>query len=242
MDLMTFFTVFLTLFFLILAFFSFNLYKLKYNIEKRLKEKETNAALSFQREQLETEVYHKNEKLMESRLRFEEANHLFYTNMSDICLSKHVIDQSFFQDMGIALQDIKVEENEIICLIPFHKTFFRLYALIKETCSNAHFNCTRSDDEFVTGNIVKHTVELILKSQIVIAVMDGRNPNVFYEIGIAHSIGKTVILISDYSKMEEIPFNLRTNRFIFYKNPNDLSKQLYSALMSVRNDTGGEEK
>mgnify|MGYP003214912618 FL=1 len=120
--------------------------------------------------------------------------------------------------------------------MPFHKSFDRLYDTIKKTCSSVDFQCTRSDDEFKTGNILKYTLELILKSQIIIAVMDGRNPNVFYEIGIAHSIGKTVILLANYSKMEDIPFNLKSNRFIFYKNYNELNSELSNALKSVTND------
>ena len=58
----------------------------------------------------------------------------------------------------------------------------------------------------------------------------------FFEIGIAHSIGKTVILLANYSKMEDIPFNLKSNRFIFYKNYNELNSELSNALKSVTND------
>ena len=215
----------------------FNAIKLKKGIALRQKEKKTQATLSYQRERIESEVYAATEKLLGSNLRFEETNHLFYNEPSpDIKLSEHVIDESFFHNLGINIQDMEVEKNCITCLMPFHKSIDRLYDTIKKTCSSVDFQCTRSDDEFKTGNILKYTLELILKSQIIIAVMDGRNPNVFYEIGIAHSIGKTVILLANYSKMEDIPFNLKSNRFIFYKNYNELNSELSNALKSVTND------
>lgn len=60
-----------------------------------------------------------------------------------------------------------------------------------------------------------------------------QNPNVFYEIGIAHSIGKTVILIANMSRIDEIPFDLRSDRLLLYSNPNDLSKKLSDVLKNI---------
>lgn len=220
----------------------FKIYKLKLDIDNRIKEKESQVALSFQRERIESRLYEINEELLSTKLRFEESNHLFSYEIPNIKLSENVIDDSFYDNLGINLNETHVEENFITCLMPFHKKYNNLYNTIKDTCHIAGFQCTRSDDTFVTGNILKYTIELILKSQIVVAVMDGRNPNVFYEIGIAHSIGKTVILVADYSRIGEIPFNLRTNRFIFYKNLFDLKEQLITGLNHIRNDRKGEEE
>jgi len=44
----------------------------------------------------------------------------------------------------------------------------------------------------------------------------GRNPNVFYEIGIAHALGREVILITQAEA--DIPFDLRHLRFVAYLN------------------------
>ena len=83
---------------------------------------------------------------------------------------------------------------------------------------------------------MKYTIELILKAQIVIGVLDGRNPNVFYEIGIAHSVGKPVILIAAEHEKVKIPFDLQQHRFIFYNSLNDLEEKLKNALKFVRGD------
>jgi hypothetical protein len=43
-----------------------------------------------------------------------------------------------------------------------------------------------------------------------------RNPNVFYEAGIAHTLGREVILITQSE--HDIPFDLRHLRYIRYLN------------------------
>jgi hypothetical protein len=55
----------------------------------------------------------------------------------------------------------------------------------------------------------------ICKARLVIADCTGRNPNVFYEIGVAHTMGIPVILLTQ--RMEDVPFDLRHIRFIKYE-------------------------
>ena len=55
----------------------------------------------------------------------------------------------------------------------------------------------------------------MLKTRVLIADCTERNPNVFYEIGIAHTLGKQVILIARSD--DDIPFDLRPIRYINYK-------------------------
>ncbi len=51
-------------------------------------------------------------------------------------------------------------------------------------------------------------------SRFIIANLTKKNPNVFYELGIAHAIGKEVILITQ--TMEDVPFDLKALRCIVY--------------------------
>ena len=57
---------------------------------------------------------------------------------------------------------------------------------------------------------------LINESRIVIADCTARNVNVFYEIGVAHTVGKDVILLCQNAS-EDIPIDIRTQRVIEYK-------------------------
>lgn len=208
--------------------------KFKKSIERRDRERQSKPMISYQRERLENQKYELSKQFVSTPERFIDYNGLLLTIHSDIRRSSAVKDDSFFQELGINCAEMQVEDHLITCLMPFHKSFNKEYDVIKAACADSGFTCVRSDDQFVPGSILKHTVELILKSEIIIAVIDGRNPNVSYEIGIAHAIGKNVILVADYSKAGNIPFNLQSNRFILYKNWGDLEKQLVGTLSSVK--------
>ena len=54
----------------------------------------------------------------------------------------------------------------------------------------------------------------ILNARLVIADVTGRNPNVFYELGIAHTIGRAAIVITQ--RDEDVPFDIRSMRYIKY--------------------------
>jgi hypothetical protein len=54
----------------------------------------------------------------------------------------------------------------------------------------------------------------IEKARVVVADLTGRNPNVFYEVGIAHTLNKDVLLLSQ--SMSDVPFDLRHRRVLVY--------------------------
>lgn len=92
----------------------------------------------------------------------------------------------------------------------------------------------RADDLF--GQDIMEDIWLeILTSQIVIADITDRNPNVFYELGIAHTLGKNVILLTQ--KVEDIPFDLNRFRHIIYKDNFDgyeiLKNQLIGTIKNI---------
>jgi hypothetical protein len=62
---------------------------------------------------------------------------------------------------------------------------------------------------------MKDVWSAIYYSEVVIADCTGRNPNVFYEIGIAHTLGKETVLIAQ--QIDDIPFDVRHIRSIVYE-------------------------
>jgi len=52
-------------------------------------------------------------------------------------------------------------------------------------------------------------------SSAVIADCTGKNPNVFYEMGVTHTVGKPLILISE--NPEDVPSDLRHVRYITFQ-------------------------
>lgn len=188
--------------------------------------------MDYEREQMEERLIVAAESMSSNPLRFTDMNHMILSNLDgELRLSNEVSNSSFFEDHGINLNDYMVEPGYIACLMPFVSSFKPKYETIKKACEDAGMHCHRSDDEFIIGDILKFTIEMILKSQVVIAVLDGRNANVYYEMGIAQSIGKPVIMVADDSKMREIPFDVQSNRMIFYKNHQQLRETLSKVLL-----------
>jgi formylglycine-generating enzyme required for sulfatase activity len=56
----------------------------------------------------------------------------------------------------------------------------------------------------------------IQRARFIVADVTGKDPNVFYELGIAHILGKPVILITQ--RPEDVPFDLRAMFYIYYGN------------------------
>lgn len=100
-------------------------------------------------------------------------------------------------------------------LMPFHQSYNDVYKLgIKSACESVGIYCERVDEQIFQESILEHVYNQISKADIVIADMSGRNPNVFYEAGYAHAIGKTTILLTN--KAEDIPFDLKHFQHIVY--------------------------
>lgn len=223
------FTSFISVF--TLLFVSYFLY-IKLKTERSQQE-----LIKYQRERIENQIYEYNKIMVSEQLRFDDTNHLLIHNLqSDLKVRWQVPDFVFFENLGIDLSKIIIQEGLVACIMPFNRRFDKVFQTIKEACSSSRFVCRRSDEELLesNSNLLKYVVELILKSQVVVAVLDGRNPNVFYEIGIAHSMGKQVILIAENNKRSEIPFNIQSNRLILYNNWGELKEKLGRSLNIVR--------
>jgi hypothetical protein len=88
--------------------------------------------------------------------------------------------------------------------------------------------CHRADKELRPEEIITHIIENLISSDIVIADLSGRNPNVFYELGVRHAVNNNTILIAD--SFEDIPFDLRGLRTIIYSYEPEHMLRLKSSL------------
>ncbi len=85
----------------------------------------------------------------------------------------------------------------IFVVMPFSSNSQDIWELgIKETAEALGFECMRADEILGPGFIVDQIYDRITEADIVIGEMTGRNPNVFYEIGFAHALGKPTILLA----------------------------------------------
>ena len=132
-------------------------------------------------------------------------------------------------------QHEKVDPNLVSVMMPFGMTFDLVYESLKAASGNSGFLCKRADDIWEHSAVIQDIVSLIDGSTVVIADCTQRNPNVFYEIGIAHTLGREVILITQ--NKDDIPFDVTHLRYIHYLNNSEgldkLSTQISAKLNSI---------
>lgn len=87
--------------------------------------------------------------------------------------------------------------------------------IYKPAIEKAGLKPVRADaDIFGTGKIIDQVWRGIKEAKVLVAELTSRNPNVFYELGLAHALNKPVVLIS--SNEEDVPFDLQHIRVIYY--------------------------
>ena len=194
-----------------------------------------------QRERIEDKIYEWREIMQSSPERFFDTNKLLLQYpYKELTIRNKVPNFQFFDDLGINIENIIVKEKTVFCLMPFNDRYLNTYRSIYYACERNGLVCYRSDDEYYPGYLLRQIVSMMLESSIVIALLDGQNPNVFYEIGIAHSIGKTVLLIANNKNKGEIPFDLKSDRLLLYNNADDLHNKLYNVLKEMHYVDKGE--
>jgi hypothetical protein len=105
---------------------------------------------------------------------------------------------------------------DLFVLMPFATTFQPIYEdHIKKVAVELALSVARADDFFSKKSIVDDIWRALNSAKLVVADCTGRNPNVFYEIGMAHVVGKPVILLAQDKK--DVPFDLLHLRHIQYK-------------------------
>ena len=92
--------------------------------------------------------------------------------------------------------------------------------IIKPACESAGQDRTgtyyveRGDHKAAPGKITDQIYEDIMRADLIIAVLTGANPNVYYELAIAQSAAKPVILLME--KGFDAPFDIKDQRIIYY--------------------------
>jgi hypothetical protein len=103
----------------------------------------------------------------------------------------------------------------VFTLMPFDREFEDTYRLgIAPACELAGAYCERVDEQIFQESILQRIYNQIAKADLIVADMSGRNPNVFYEVGYAHALGKRVVLLT--RNADDIPFDLKHYPHIVY--------------------------
>lgn len=127
-------------------------------------------------------------------------------------------------------------------LMPFARQFDGVFSTVISACENPEIllSCSRADDFYGAGHIMEDILRGIVSSEYIVADLTGKNPNVFYELGIAHSCKSASKVIILTQSIDDVPFDLRHMRCIIYR-PDDaglrkLEHDLVRAISSDAND------
>ncbi len=161
----------------------------------------------------------------------EEFKAIFFESMDDAKLvelhnqKRRVLDVS--QGAGIskeAATSLPTLERSVVVqqgdscfvMMPFGDPVGSYYKIIYEPAiQKAGLKAVRADDEiFSTGTIMDQIWSGIHAAKVLVAELTGRNPNVFYELGLAHALQKPVVLVS--SNEADVPFDVQHIRVIYY--------------------------
>jgi len=116
-----------------------------------------------------------------------------------------------------------------------------VHRVLAGACQAACVRPVRGDDLFTPTDILEDIWQGINAADFVIADITGRNPNVLYELGIAHTLAKPVVVIS--REAADIPIDLATRRVILYGRAGvdwreDLADKISQAVAGIVRDYG----
>lgn len=112
------------------------------------------------------------------------------------------------------IPDGYVEPDLVSVMMPFAKEFAPVYEAIKRACALNTLRCLRADDIWEESAIIQDIFNIVFRAQVVIVDFTGKNPNVMYETGIAHTLGKHVIPITQ--SVADVPFDVTHHRALKY--------------------------
>lgn len=137
-----------------------------------------------------------------------------------------------------ALSITETEEDLCFIVMPFsveslnivYEDFVR--PTLEDRCK---LRSERGDDVFGSNVVMDDITNSIRRARLIIADLTGRNPNVFYEVGIAHALNKQVLLMTQ--SIDDVPFDLRHRRALVYeyspRGCKKLEKDLFENVQSI---------
>jgi hypothetical protein len=132
--------------------------------------------------------------------------------------------------------------SDIFMIMPFREPYNSIYeTLIRPMAEELNLTIKRGDDFTSTqGSIIQEVWSALNACRIVIAETSEVNANVYYELGIAHTLGKPVLLMSQVRTIQDLPFDIRHLRFVGYENNlvghTELKAKLKQSLIWLLND------
>lgn len=106
------------------------------------------------------------------------------------------------------------ESDLVAVMMPFDDRFEVVYETIQNAAHSKNMRCDRADTIWHRHAIMDDILTLLCTASVVVVDYSGRNSNVFYELGVTHTLGRPSIPIAQ--AVDDIPFDLRSFRTLTY--------------------------
>lgn len=126
------------------------------------------------------------------------------------------------------IPDVPPEPTLLSLMMPFSNPFNGVRFAVRRASMECGLECLRADEVWDHDEIIQDIFALIYRSRIVVCDFTTQNPNVYYEAGIAHTLGKPVIPITQ--NIDALPFDLKHRRALLYANTLDGLVQLQADI------------
>lgn len=143
------------------------------------------------------------------------------------------------------LVDLEIEKEGpfAFVIMPFKEKEFpqAIYEQVIKPAveENLQCSCVRNDEDLWPGKLDDKFYSHIVKCRFLIAELTTENPNVVYELGIAHARNKEVIMLVDKKhKGGKLSFDYDKFGTIFYSGDDELRKRLEDTVRSLGDKVG----
>lgn len=161
---------------------------------------------------------------------FEDLLNRRYPEKSHYISAKPSPTKITFAPHVFQVPDVKSEDGLVAVMMPFNAEFREVYVSITAACKAIGGHCLRADDIWEESVIMQDVFNLIFRANVVVVDFTGKNSNVMYETGIAHTLGKLVIPISQ--SLSDVPFDIQHHRVLKYLPNEEGLAQLEAQLES----------
>ncbi|GAB5494858.1 MAG: hypothetical protein Phog2KO_50730 [Phototrophicaceae bacterium] len=133
-------------------------------------------------------------------------------------------------------------QSDVFMIMPFRDKYNAIFEnVILPVTADLNLTIKRGDEFSSTrGSIMQEVWAALNACKLVIVETTEINANVYYELGIAHTLGKPAILLSQTKEVEALPFDIRHLRFLVYDDTveggKDLEKNLRNSIIWLLND------
>jgi hypothetical protein len=112
--------------------------------------------------------------------------------------------------------NIETVRPKCFVIMPFDAELEYVYHVIKETVEHYDMDCLRADERFISEPIMEDVKRQIAGANLVVVDFTKRNPNVYFEAGLADAWKKKWIVLAQST--DDLTFDVRHIRTIIYSN------------------------